>query len=184
MSDESVKTKWKISDLVYIALFAVLIAVCSWIAIPAAVPFTLQTFAVFLAVDLLGGKRGSLAVLVYLLLGAVGIPVFAGFGAGIGFLFGPTGGYLLGFLLSALIYWLVTAGLGAKLPVRICAMALGLLVCYAFGTAWFMIVYARTSGPIRLAAALSWCVFPFLLPDAVKLALAVTLSGRLSRHIR
>jgi len=178
------KTGWKTSDLVYIALFAVLIAVCSWIAVPAAVPFTLQTFAVFLAEGLLGGKRGTLAVLVYVLLGAVGIPVFAGFGAGIGVLLGPTGGYLLGFLLSALIYWLVTAGLGTRLPVRIGAMALGLMVCYTFGTAWFMVVYVRTSGPISFVTALSWCVFPFLLPDCVKLALAVTLSGRLARHIR
>lgn len=74
-------------------VFAVLIAICSWISIPMTVPFTLQTFAVFLAVGVLGGKRGSLAVLIYILLGAVGIPVFAGFSGGIGVLLGNTGGY-------------------------------------------------------------------------------------------
>ena len=183
MPAETAKTGWKTSDLVYIALFAVLISVCSWIAVPSPVPFTLQTFAVFLAVGLLGGKRGTLAVLVYLLLGAVGIPVFASFNAGIGVLLGPTGGYLLGFLLSALTYWLTTARLGTGLPVRICAMALGLMICYAFGTAWFMVVYAQASGPITLTKALSWCVVPFLIPDGIKLALAVTLSSRLARHV-
>ena len=69
----------KTLDMVYIALFAVLIAVCSWISIPTTVPFTLQTFGVFVTVGVLGGKRGSLAVLIYLLLGAIGVPVFAGF---------------------------------------------------------------------------------------------------------
>lgn len=76
--------------MVYIAVFAVLIAICSWISIPTTVPFTLQTFAIFLAVGVLGGKRGSLSVLIYILLGAVGIPVFAGFSGGFGTLLGST----------------------------------------------------------------------------------------------
>ena len=92
----------KTKDMAYIAVFAVLIAVCSWISIPTTVPFTLQTFAVFLTVGVLGGKRGSLAVLVYILLGCVGVPVFAGFSGGIGVLAGQTGGYIVGFLFSAL----------------------------------------------------------------------------------
>ena len=69
----------KTFDMVYIAVFAVLIAICSWISIPTLVPFTMQTFALFLAVGTLGGRRGTMAVLIYLLLGAVGIPVFAEF---------------------------------------------------------------------------------------------------------
>ena len=82
----------KTLDMVYIALFAVLIAVCSWISIPTTVPFTLQTFGVFVTVGVLGGKRGSLAVLIYLLLGAIGVPVFAGFTGGMGIMLGNTGG--------------------------------------------------------------------------------------------
>jgi biotin transport system substrate-specific component len=178
------KSRWTARDLAYMALLAVIIAVCSWISIPATVPFTLQTFAIFLAVGLLGGKRGTLAVLVYILLGAVGIPVFSGFAGGIGVLFGSTGGYILGFLGSALVYWLITAHFGSRLPVRIIAMVLGLAVCYAFGTAWFMVVYARTSGAIGLATALSWCVLPFIIPDLCKLALAVILTDRIARHIK
>ena len=82
--------------MVYIAAFAALMAACAWISIPAAVPFTMQTFGVFLALGLLGGRRGTIAVLVYLLLGAMGLPVFAGFMGGFGVLLGTTGGYLAG----------------------------------------------------------------------------------------
>lgn len=174
----------KTRDLVYCAMFAVLMAVCSWISIPAAVPFTLQTFGVFLTVGILGGKRGSLAVFVYLLLGAVGIPVFAGFKGGIGALLGTTGGYIIGFLFLALVMWVMEALCGKKFWVLAVSMVLGLLVCYAFGTAWFMIVYAKTSGAIGIMTALSWCVFPFIIPDILKMGLALGLSKRLSKMLR
>ena len=170
--------------MVYCAMFAVLIAVCSWISIPATVPFTLQTFGIFVTVGILGGKRGSVSVLIYLLLGAVGIPVFAGFKGGIGALLGTTGGYIIGFLFSALIMWGMDVLLGKKLWVLAVSMVLGLLACYAFGTIWFMVVYARTSGAIGLMTALGWCVFPFILPDVIKIALALVLSKRLAKLIR
>lgn len=170
-------------DLAYCGLFAVLIAVCSWISIPTTMPFTMQTFAVFLAVGLLGGKQGTLAVLVYILLGAAGLPVFSGFRGGLGALLGTTGGYILGFLGSALVYWLGTRLLGKSLPARAVSMVLGLLVCYAFGTAWFMAVYADTVGAVGLAAALGWCVVPFLIPDLVKIALALGLTHKLAPHL-
>ena len=75
-------TRSKTYDIVYIAVFAVIMAICSWISIPTAVPFTLQTFGVFVAVGVLGGKRGTLSILVFILLGAIGVPVFAGFSGG------------------------------------------------------------------------------------------------------
>ena len=163
---------------------AVIIAVCSWISIPTTVPFTLQTFGVFMAVGLLGGKKGTISVLVYILLGAVGVPVFAGFSGGIGVLFGTTGGYIVGFLLSGLVYWAMTAAFGEKLPIMIIAMVIGLLVCYAFGTAWFMIVYAKNTEPIGLMTALGWCVFPFIIPDCIKIALAVVLTKQLKKYVK
>ena len=172
------KSKFRVVDLAYMAVCAALIAVCSWISIPATVPFTLQTFAVFAVLGILGGKRGTIAVCIYILLGAVGLPVFAGFGGGIGVLFGTTGGYILGFIFMGLIYWFAVSRFGEKPVVRILAMVVGLLVCYAFGTAWFLLVYTRRTGAIAVSTALSWCVFPFLLPDFVKVALAVPLSGR------
>ena len=166
-------------DLAYVAVCAALMAVCSWISIPATVPFTLQTFAVFCSLGLLGGRRGTAAILVYLLLGALGVPVFAGFSGGIGILCGTTGGYLLGFILMGLVYWLGERLSMDSRNIRIISMILGLLLCYAFGTAWFMFVYARQTGAIALGTALAWCVVPFLLPDLVKMALALLLSGRL-----
>ena len=179
----AVKSKWSAKDMAYVAIMAVVIAICSWISIPTTVPFTLQTFAVFLAVGVLGGRRGTFAVLVFILLGAVGVPVFAGFQGGVGILLGTTGGYIIGFLLSALLYWAMTRALGEKTPVMVAAMVLGLIVCYAFGTAWFMIVYARNAGAIGLGTALGWCVFPFVIPDLVKIALAVGLTRVLKPHV-
>lgn len=174
----------KTHNMTYIAMFAVIIAVCSWISIPGTVPFTMQTFGVFMAVGMLGGKRGSLAVLVYLLLGLCGAPVFAGFASGFSYLLGSTGGYIIGFLLSALVMWGFEVMFGKKMPVLALSMAVGLLVCYAFGTAWFMIVYGRHTGPIGLWTALSLCVFPYIIPDALKIGLALTVCKKLSHLVK
>lgn len=171
-------------DLVYIAMFAALMAICAWISIPSAVPFTLQTFGVFLAVGMLGGKRGLLAICVYILLGAVGLPVFAGFKGGLSALIGTTGGYIVGFIAMAAVYWLITGRISDSRPARVIAMIAGLLVCYLFGTAWFVVVYTAKTGAVGWLTALSWCVFPYIVPDLVKLALALLLSDRLARFLR
>lgn len=173
----------KTYDIVYIAVFAVIMAICSWISIPAAVPFTLQTFGVFIAAGVLGGKRGTLSVLVFILLGAVGIPVFANFSGGIGVLAGPTGGYIIGFLFSALVMWAMEKLPGKKSIMQIMSMVVGLVVCYAFGTAWFMVVYGKANGPVGLVTALGWCVFPFIIPDLIKIALAYVLSRKLRKYV-
>ena len=183
MNNEAV-VRSKTVSMVYIAFFSVLIAVCSWISVPTTVPFTLQTFGIFVAVGVLGGKRGSLSVLIYLLLGAIGIPVFAGFTGGMGIILGSTGGYILGFLFSALIMWLMERILGKKTWVLALSMFLGLIVCYAFGTAWFMVVYARSAGSIGLMTALGWCVIPFIIPDVIKIVLALVVSKRLSKLVK
>ena len=180
----SAKSKWRAVDLAYTALFAVLMMVCAWITVPLTVPFTLQTFGVFAALGTLGGRRGTYAVAAYLLLGLAGLPVFSGFRGGPGVLLGTTGGYILGFLALALLYWAVTARLGQRPVVMAAAMVLGLVVCYAFGTAWFLVAYARTAGSIGLWAALGMCGCPFVVPDLLKIALAMLLSHRLSRHLK
>ena len=171
-------------DLTYIAIFAVIIAVCSWISIPTFVPFTLQTFGVFLAVAVLGGKRGTLSVLIYLLLGIVGVPVFAEFTSGMGIILGSTGGYIVGFVFSALVMWAMERILGKKRWVLALSMVLGLIVCYAFGTVWFMVVYGRDVETIGVWTALGWCVFPYIIPDLVKIALALTICKKLARAIK
>ena len=167
-----------------IAQCAAVMAICSWISIPATVPFTMQTFGVFLSVGLLGGRRGTIAVLVYLLLGAAGLPVFSGFTGGIGHMLGPTGGYMIGFVLSALLMWLMERLMGRSQKTLVLSMIAGLLVCYAFGTVWFMILYTRDSGSIGIITALTWCVIPYIIPDALKILLASVLTRRLRPLIK
>ena len=174
----------KVLDMVYIAISAALIAICSWISIPTAVPFTLQTFAVFFVLLLLGGERGTIATLVYVLLGAVGVPVFAGFSGGIGILLGSTGGYIIGFLFVGLIYILFEKFFKKNIVMKIVALVLGLAVCYAFGTAWFMHVYIKNTGEVGLLTVLGWCVFPFIIPDLIKMALAVIVAKRIEPVIK
>lgn len=176
-------TKITVKQLCFCGIFVALIAVCSWISVPTTVPFTLQTFAIFLAVGLLGGKLGTIAVTVYVLLGAVGVPVFQGFKGGPAVIFGTTGGYIVGFIISALVMWLIQSLFGTKLVVLIISMLAGLLVCYAFGTAWFMIAYAKKTGAIGLGSVLGMCVLPFILPDLIKIACVAVLTSRLKKHI-
>lgn len=182
MSNEvSGKKAFSTRDMVYIAVCAALMAICSWISIPATVPFTLQTFAVFLAIIILGGKNGTISVLIYVLLGAIGVPVFQGFAGGFGVILGTTGGYIVGFIFSALVMWLVEKLMGHKVVPMIIASVLGLIVCYAFGTAWFMVVYTKNSGAITLATTLGWCVIPFIIPDLLKIAVAIGVGFRLRK---
>lgn len=180
-------TEWnknRIRDTVLTGMFAVLMAVCSWISIPTAIPFTMQTFAVFFALNFLGGKRGITAVCVYLLLGMIGLPVYANGTAGIGILMGITGGYMVGWIFSGLLMWLLEKLIGRKLWAQAVSMLAGLGVCYGTGTVWFLVVYAKTTGAIGLWAALGWCVIPFIIPDLAKLGLALWLSRRLHKSMK
>jgi biotin transport system substrate-specific component len=173
------KKSISIRDMIYIALMAVVIALCSWLSVPAAIPFTMQTFAVFCALLLLGGKRGFFAVCLYILLGAVGLPVFSGFRGGIGVLLGPTGGYILGFLLTAVLYWLLEKKVRPLVP-----LIAGLLLCYLFGTLWFVYVYSSGGKEIGFGAALGLCVVPYLIPDAIKLLLAFVVARRVNKAVK
>ena len=161
-------------SLAYGAICVALIAVCSWISIPTTVPFTMQTFAIFLAAALLPVGQAALVLVAYLLLGAINLPVFAGFSSGLSAILGPTGGYLVGFLPTAIIFGLFYKKGG--LLWNILGICLGLVACYALGTAWFMYKY---TGGIGLGAALNLCVVPFIIPDLVKGFLAVLLASRL-----
>lgn len=174
-------------DICYIALFVALIAICSWISIPIAnIPYTLQVLAILVCAGLLGWKRSLIAVFAYLLLGAVGVPVFAGFTSGL--FTAPSRGYAVGFLLTA-----VVVGLGYKIEiknrisafiVRFLFMAAGVLLCYAFGTAWFMIYMQNADKAVTLTYALSVCVLPYLWFDAVKIVISLILIDRLRRYVK
>jgi len=166
------------------ALFAALLTICAWIAVPIGdIAVTMQTLGIFLTLGLLGGKRGTLAIFLYLLLGLVGLPVFTGFQGGAGVLLGTTGGYLTGFLFSGLVYWLVTALGGNSRKVRIFAMVLGLIICYLFGTLWYRFGYLGSGSAAGIGLILAKCVLPYLAPDILKLILASYLTGRLRPYI-
>ncbi len=166
-------------DLIYTAMFAAIICVCSLIKIPIGqVPVTLQTFAVCVAGAMLGWKRGTLSVVIYILIGMTGLPVFSGSG-GFGVLAGPTGGYIIGFIFTALCCGIAADKFGRKILPLAVSMVAGVLVCYAFGTPWFMFV-TKTD----FLASLGICVLPFLIPDAVKIAAAAVLVNRLSKIIK
>ena len=179
----------KYSKTTYMALcglFAALTAVCSYISIPLGftpVPVNLATLAVFLAGGLLGKKYGTISLSVYALLGAVGVPVFAGFRGGLSVLAGPTGGYIIGYIVAAFIIGLIIEkalqpeqSYGRQILVCVVAMIAGLAACYALGTLWFIV-----STGTGVMASLVACVFPFLPGDALKIAAASILVQKLKR---
>lgn len=162
--------------MIFSALGAVIMAICSWITIPGPVPFTMQTFAVFALLLIYDGGPALISISLYLLLGAVGVPVFAGFTGGVAHLLGPTGGYLVGFLILAAVYQ-VLSHISSKKWFKIVSLIIGLVCCYAFGTWWYVLMYCGGSVD-ELGTVLMTCVIPFVLPDAVKMTLAVLLSKR------
>lgn len=180
MKESSLKTL----DLCYIALFSAIISVSAWISIPTAVPFTLQLCGVFSSVLLLGGRRGTLSILVYLLLGAVGLPVFSGFTGGLGRLFGSSGGYLLGFLLIGLLYWFCEKKMQDRQVWKMVVLLLGLILDYVIGTLWFVAVYTANTGEVDLITAIFWCVTPFIIPDLTKLVVAQGISKKISPYVK
>lgn len=172
--------KDKTLEIVNIAMMVVVISICSWITVPFMVPFTLQTFGVFLSLKLLGGKNGTKAIALYILLGIIGLPIFSGFNAGIGHITGPTGGYIMGFLLTGLTYWIL------KRSPKICIndlfiMFFSLLPCYLFGTIWFAAVYGCCGKTIGVLQIISICIVPFIIPDIFKILLADVVSKKVKK---
>ena len=162
------------------ALFVALTALCAQLIIPiGAVPVSLSLLPVLLCACLLPLPDALAAMAVYLFMGLAGVPVFSGLGAGPAKLLGPTGGYLIGYLPCVLVIGLMLRNRPRSVPRMLAALALGVLVCYAFGTAWFVI-----STGTGILAALSVCVFPFLPFDAGKIALAVLLTKYLSKPLK
>lgn len=172
----------KTKKLILCALFAALTAVCSMISIPlpfTPVPINLATLAFFLAGGLLGSRDGAISQVVYVILGAIGVPVFHSFTGGLGILTGPTGGYIIGYIAAAWLIGFMIEKWGHGFIKYIISMIAGLAVCYALGTAWFM--YLTSNG---LAAALMMCVVPFLIGDGLKIIAASVLVNRLHKFIK
>ncbi len=162
------------------ALGAATMAAAAWITLPGSVPVTMQSFVLFLLLLLLDGKSAAASVTVYLLLGAIGLPVFAGMQGGLGVLLGPTGGFLIGFWVMAMIEWGIAAVLPKRgLPTRLCCILAQLFVCYLLGSAWYWQI-TETEG---FLAALGICVLPVLPADIIKLVLAAAVYRSLARRL-
>ena len=179
----SEKNKLKTIDIILPAVCAAIITVCSWIYIPSTVPFTMQTFAIFLITGLFGAKYSEIAIFLYILLGFIGLPVFSGFKSGWQAVAGPTGGYMVGFFFIPLVYAVFTRLFSKSAVIEFISFITGLIICYAFGTAWFMFVFSRHDS-IGIIKTLSLCVFPFIIPDVIKLSLALFITKRLSLVIK
>ena len=161
--------KFSTREIILCGLFAALISVFAQISIPlpfTTVPLTLQIFGIAITGLILGYKCGFIATLIYLILGGIGIPVFAQFSGGVGVLFGPTGGFLLGYPLMAFIIGYIKEKFNSHILTAI-SMVVGLAIVYAFGTIMFSFVTGNT-----VMQSLFYCVVPFVLVDLLKLVLA------------
>jgi len=167
-----------VKKLVYASLFAALTAVAAWVTIPLPyVPLTLQTFFVVLAGALLGAYFGALSMIVYLLLGFVGLPVFAGGRSGLGVLAGSTGGYLIGFVLCAIIVGLLVERKKSPGFLWYCmSMAAGTLALYACGAAWLAVVMRWDIVQALIVGAL-----PFVPGDIIKIIVAAFIAKRVNK---
>lgn len=186
-------------DICYVALFAAVLAVCSWIAIPISeISITLQTMGVCMAAGFLGWKRGTLCILVYILLGVCCVPVFSGFKNFYALIGSASAGYVIGFIFTALIVGFTADRLHLigdrftdkvksqilQLVILAAAMIIGVAVCYVFGTLWYLLIYKGSVTIGNLQIALAFCVYPYLLPDLIKIVVATVLVNRLKRFVK
>lgn len=185
MKEEKEKL-FTVRGMVFMAIFSALICVAAPFSVQVGpIPITLATFAIYLAGAILGGKRGMIAVIVYIMLGAVGLPVFSNFSGGFTALLGPTGGYIIGYIplvfLSGIFAEINSKKHRAVLNMII-GMLLGTIALYTFGTAWFMIMTKSSLG-----RALALCALPFIPGDGLKIvcvsAIAIPLKSKLSSVI-
>ena len=180
MNEMKEKNKVNVRAMVFTAIIAALICVASPFSIPmpGLVPISLGTFAIYLGSALLGCKRATVAVAVFILIGAVGLPVFTGFTGGFAKLLGVTGGYIIGYVPLAYITGIFSEKFNNKIFFMPVGMILGTIALYVFGTAWFMIATGS-----NLEAALMSCVVPFLIGDSIKIAVATAIAKPLQTRL-
>lgn len=171
-------------NMVMMALFAAVTCVLAPLAVPIGpVPISLTNLVIYISLYVLGWKQGTITYIVYLLLGLAGLPVFSGFEGGIGKFAGPTGGHLAGFILMSVICGIFIEKWNGTTPLHITlnmvGMILGTAAAYAFGTAWFCI-----STGTGVMAALTVCVFPFIIGDLIKMVVAAAVGPVTGRQIR
>ena len=169
----------KTRNMTVCAIMAALMCILGPMSVPIGpIPISLTNLVIYLTVYLLGTKKACISYLVYMLLGAVGLPVFSGFAGGIGKLAGPTGGYLVGFIFMTIICGVIMERVQRKAIPTWLGMVLGTLVAYLFGTVWFVV---QTQSAIMYA--LTACVFPFIPFDLIKITIAILLGKAVRKRL-
>jgi len=168
----------KTYNIIVCGLMAAVLCVLAPLAIPTTIPITLATFIIFIITYILDYKYAFVSCLIYILLGIVGMPVFSGYQGGIGKIIGPTGGYIVGYLLLVLISGYINNKCKSNRLIQMIGMMTGLGVCYALGTLWF--AYQQK---VSIYGAMTVCVFPFIIGDVLKIAGALAVGNILRKRI-
>ena len=172
--------KKRLTELLRVSLLAAFICVCSQIQIPFTIPITLQTFAIFTALMMLPAFDGAICVLLYIAIGLVGLPVFAGFSGGVGHIASPAGGYIIGFAAAAIVYPVLRMIFGDGVRLRLLYGGICHFVIYLIAAGWIGFVYTP-EGADGFLSALAFYVLPFVIPDGIKLFSAYLLSKKFAR---
>ena len=177
MAEKGHNTRY-VKNIAAVSMCTAFIIISSWLSVPFSVNFTLQTFSIFIICFLFDFKIAFSSIVVYMMIGIIGVPVFSGFGAGISAIVAPTGGFLLSFLLFPFVIKLFN--FKSNLALRIFSMFVCMLICYTLGTLWYYFGYSAAN-EMDIIGILSICVFPFIIPDIVKILLVSLVYGRLSK---
>lgn len=164
-------------SIALISMFLSLLIICSWITIPFTVPFTLQTLAIFCIILLTNIKISLVTIILYIILGILGFPVFNSFQGGIGILLGPTGGFIIGFV-PMIITSSILIKKNNKKIVNFVYLFIGLIVCYITGSLWYYYLYKLETNYINI---LMITVLPFIIPDAIKIFISLLITSRINK---
>ena len=163
-----------------IAFFTTLLVISSWFTIPFVIPFTLQTLVIFIFIQVLDLKKSVAILLIYFLLGIIGIPVFNSFQSGLGVFIGPTGGFLIGFIPMIIVSKLLTLNKSNKTSKSknlstFISLFIGLVCCYVISVLWYILIYDTST---NVLSALSILVLPFIIPDIIKIIISMMIVKR------
>lgn len=169
-----------IKKITEIALFVSVITICSWISIPLIIPITLQTLIIFLVIHISDFKTSMISVIIYIILGLIGVPVFSFFKSGLASILGPTGGFIIGFIPLTFFSSLLTEKHKGNKIFCLLVYLFGLLLLYTIGSLWYYFVYSKDS----ISSILLICVIPFIIPDIIKIVLAIYIGSTFIKMIK
>ncbi len=178
------KRRSTVRNMIFVSLFATLMCIGAWLHFPGPVPATMQTFVVFVALGLMGSRNTFIMLVIYVLLGALGLPVFSGFTSGFGALTGPTAGFVWGFLLGVPVFYIFERYFSRKKILIIIGYIIYILIHYIPGALWYCYFNLGALSVEGIISSSLVTVVPFIVPDAIKLVLSLFVVKRLRRIIK